>query len=180
MLKKIFAATALMFAMGVSMASTAPYIGASVGVVNNSTDSGSVKGQAGVFRGMPFSVFAGYAGLNDQGLYLAGELNGTVGTGEFSNANGLKTTYGYGVSLVPGLMLNQHTLAFARAGVVRARFSSVGSTATGGQFGLGLQTSLTQNLDVRGEYDFTAFQSVSTVGAPRQDAFNVGLVYKFL
>ena len=179
MMKKILMTAALASVVNVAAASSAPYVGASLGIVNNSTSSGVVNGAAGVFRGLPFNVFAGYGGLLDQGFYLAGELTGTLGTGEISNANGLKTTYGYGASIIPGVQLSDHTLAFARAGVVRSRFSSVNAMSTGGQVGLGLQTSLTQNVDLRGEYDFTAYRSVSTVGAPRSDAFTVGLVYKF-
>jgi opacity protein-like surface antigen len=179
MFKKILVTAVIASAMNVAVASPVPYVGASLGIVNNSTTSGVVNGSAGVFRGMPFSVLAGYGGVLSQGFYLAGELAGTVGTGEISNSNGLKTTYGYAASVVPGVMLSEHTLGFARAGVVRSRFSNVSSMATGGQFGVGMQAGLTQNVDLRGEYDFTAYRSVGNVGAPRSDAFNLGLIYKF-
>jgi Outer membrane protein beta-barrel domain len=156
-----------------AVATPAPYVGASLGVINNTNSSHH-------FRGIPFNAFAGYGGVITQNFYLAGEAMATVGTGEISNHH-LKTTYGYGASIIPGIMLSDHTLAFTRAGVARARFAD--KTVTGGQLGLGLQTSLTQNVDLRGEYDFTAYHSFnhtnSTISSPRSDAFNLGVVYKF-
>jgi opacity protein-like surface antigen len=176
MLKKLFVVTALMSVVNVAAANSYPYVGVGTGLVNNSNGQSP---HIGDFRGLPFNVFLGFANLTAEGLYLAGELNGTLATGEFTNNQGLKSSYGYGASILPGMLLSEHTLAFARAGVVRTRFSDASSMSTGGQLGLGLQTSLTQNLDIRGEYDFTAYSSVSKVGAPRQDAFMAGLVYKF-
>src|SRR5205823_2377647 len=70
----------------------------------------------------------------------------------------------------------------ARLGVVRSRFTPSSSTnrnVNGGQLGLGMQVGLTQNVDLRGEYVFTAYQSFSGISTPRQDQFNLGLVYKF-
>ncbi|EKD69946.1 MAG: hypothetical protein ACD_46C00691G0002 [uncultured bacterium] len=179
MVKKILVSAMLASVIGAAHATPVPYVGASVGVLTNTT-SNAGNNQAGFYRGMPFNLFAGYGGVINQNIYLAGELTGTVGTGELTARNsGAKSTYGYGFSVIPGVMLSDRTLAFARAGVVRTRFTDVSSTATGGQVGLGLQTSLTQSLDVRGEYDFTAYRSVSSVSAPRSDAATVGLVYKF-
>lgn len=182
MLKKILLASAVLAStISVAAASTAPYVGAGLGIVTNTTKNIG-NGDAGFFRGVPFNLFAGYGGVIDQNIYLAGELFGTVGTGEISNEN-LKTSYGYGASIIPGMMLSDHTLAFGRVGVVRTRFSDAGESVNGGQFGLGLQTSLTQNVDVRGEYDFTAYSSFDNgdirVSAPRSDAFNLDVVYKF-
>jgi len=80
-------------------------------------------------------------------------------------------------------MLSDHTMAYARLGVVRTRFSDTSSTQTGGQFGVGMQTTVTQNVDLRGEYVYTAYSSfnnsISSISSPRSDAFNLGLIYKF-
>lgn len=183
MFKKIIIASAILAATaGVAQAAApAPYVGAGLGIVNNSTNSGTVIANA--FRGVPFNVFAGYGGVVSSSFYLAGELNATVGTATITDNSALKTSYAYGVSLIPGYMLSDNTMAFARVGVERAHFTNLSnSNRTGGQFGLGMQTALTQNLDVRGEYDFTAFQSRNSILgaslAPRQDAFNLSLVYK--
>jgi opacity protein-like surface antigen len=191
MLKKIILASAIAAATtGVAVANTAPYVGASVGIINNTANVKALGSNftGGAYRGVPFNVFAGYGGVISQSFYLAGELFGTVGTANISDNTQLKTSYGYGASIIPGVMLSDHTLAYARAGVLRSRFTNnnANSTQTGGQFGLGMQTSLTQNVDLRGEYDFVAYQSknyklgTTTASiAPRSDTFTVGLVYKF-
>lgn len=179
MIKKALATVAFISFASTAMADSYPYIGGSVGVVDNTTDSGQTSGVPGVFRGMPFNVFAGFAAVSGQGIYVAGELTGTFVTAELSNANGLKTTYGYGASILPGILLSDNTLAFLRAGIVNSRFTNVGQSSTGGQFGVGLETALTQATDIRFEYDFTAYRSVSTLGSPRSDAFMLGLLYKF-
>lgn len=184
MYKKIILASAVLAAtVGVaSAAAPAPYVGASIGITNNTlTQSGTTLG---AYRGVPFSLFAGYGGVVSDSFYIAGELNGTVGTANISDNSGLKTSYGLGLSVLPGLMVNDNTLAYARLGIVRSHFSSFQSSdenRNGAQFGLGLQTTVTQNLDVRGEYDYIAYKSINAGGlsfGPRSDQFTVGLVYK--
>ncbi|TAK72013.1 MAG: porin family protein [Gammaproteobacteria bacterium] len=181
MLKKILIASAIL-ASTIAMADPAPYIGAGLGIVANTTKDGG-NGDPANFRGVPFNLFAGYGGVVNQNLYLGGELTGTVGTGEISDQGRLKTSYSYGASVVPGVMLSDHTLAFGRVGAVKTRFSDQDKSTTGTQLGLGLQTSVTQNVDLRGEYDFTAYNSFTSgnerISAPRSDAFNLGVVYKF-
>lgn len=184
MLKKVLLASAIaLTASSAAVANTAPYVGASIGIVNNTANVkyNGTNDTVGAYRGVPFNLFAGYGGVINQSFYLAGELFGTVGTANISNNSTLKTSYGLGAAIIPGVMLSDHTLAYARAGVVRSRFSDADMSRTGGQFGLGMQTALTQNVDLRGEYDFVAYQSKNTdfgSVAPRQDQFSVGLVYK--
>ncbi len=177
MLKKILiASAALALSSSLSFASGIPYIGASIGEVTNTTSTLNRN-----YRGMPFMLNLGYGALISQNLYLAGELFGTLGTLTFDD-NGLKSTYGYGASILPGIMIGEHTMTYARLGLVRSRFtpsSSSNRNVNGGQLGLGLQVGLTQNVDLRGEYVFTAYQSFSGISTPRQDQFNLGLVYKF-
>ena len=175
-MKKITLASAMLAAaVGVTSVNAAPYVGASVGVnVNSSTNVG---GNPGVFRGVPFKVFAGYGSLLSQSFYLAGELTATLGTGEISTSNGMKTSYGFGLSALPGFMLNDNTMAFARVGYVKSRFSSLNSMVSGGQIGLGLQTSLTQAMDLRGEYTYTDYSNVGAARSPRADEYTLGLVY---
>lgn len=189
MLKKIILASVIAAATtGIAVANPAPYVGASIGITTNTANvkaNGSTF-TGGAYRGVPVNLFAGYGGVVNQNFYLAGELSGTVGTMNISDNTQLKTTYGLGASVIPGVMLSDHTLAYARAGVLRSRFSNGnGSTQTGGQLGAGIQTCLTQNVDLRGEYDFVAYKSknYSLAGtnasiAPRADQFTVGLVYK--
>lgn len=187
MFKKIILASAVLASSAsFAMTSPAPYVGAGLGITANTADIKVTGTNAiGNYRGVPFNVFAGYGGIVNQNFYLAGELTATLGTGDIQD-NGLKSSYGYGVSVLPGVMLSDHTLGFARVGVVRARFPKQNSNSTGGQFGVGLQTSLTQCVDLRGEYDFVAYRSVSGRSSgvnysvsPRSDQFNLALVYKF-
>jgi len=183
MLKKLLIASALtIVASNMVIAAPAPYVGAGLGIVNNSPNKTSFNN----FRGVPVNLFTGYGGMVNQNIYLAGELGATIATGELSNTgNSLKTNYGYSASIIPGIMVSDYTLAFVKAGVVRSHFSSFHKTVTGGQVGIGLQTSLTQNVDLRGEYDFTAYRSIknthfsSSGTTPRSDAFNLALIYKF-
>lgn len=183
MLKKlIIAAAALALTSGLAHASGAPYIGASIGEATNTTNTEN-SSYTGVrnYRGVPFMVNAGYGALLSQNLYFGGEIFGTLGTLTL-NDNGLKSTYGYGASILPGILLGEHTLTYARLGLVRSRFTPSASSnrsVNGGQLGLGMQLGLTQNVDLRGEYVFTAYQSFSGISTPRQDQFNLGLVYKF-
>ncbi len=75
MFKKIILASAILAAtVGVaSAAETAPYVGASIGITNNSVTYNN-NSTYGAFRGVPFSLFAGYGGVLSQSFYLAGEL----------------------------------------------------------------------------------------------------------
>lgn len=175
MCKKIFltAISSLLLSGSLYANEAAPYVGGSLGVTTNTSANGN-------FRGIPFTIFAGYNAIFYDCFYIAGELFGVVGTAEFSN-HGLKSSYGYGASILPGLVLIDHTVLFMRVGVIGSRFVS-SDTKVGGQAGLGMQTSLTQSIDLRGEYDFSAFGSFTKNGAsnnPRTDTFNVSLIYNF-
>lgn len=181
MLKKfLLASSVLAITTGVAFANPAPYIGAGLGIITNTTNTNHFSGYntASNFRGLPFNLYAGYGGVISQNFYLAGEILATVGTINLDNTYGtVRSSYSYGVSILPGLMLSDHTLAFARLGVVRTHFNSI--KRVGGQVGLGLQTSVTQNIDVRGEYDYTAYSSFNGANKPRSDAANLSLIYKF-
>src|SRR5688572_3410020 len=146
MLKKILA-TLLFLIPATTAFSAGPYVGAGVGVQTNTSSTGLN------YRGVPFNVFLGYGAALNSNFYLGGEVLGTLGTYTLSDSSLLKTSYSYGFSFLPGLLLADHTIAYARAGVLRARFSSGnGTTVNAGQLGLGLQTRLTQHWGMRGEY----------------------------
>lgn len=200
MLKKLILATAIMAASSAALANGAPYVGASIGVntdvFNVKDDFGNTLNFGG--RGAIGSLFAGYGAMVSQSFYLGGEVFGdltnttsdiTIGTDALKDK--FKEKYGYGISIIPGLALSDHTMAYGRLGVVRSKFevketspvaNSEEKSLTGAQFGLGIQTSLTQNVDLRGEYDFTTYSSGNFSGntlKPRSDQFNIALLYKF-
>lgn len=187
MFKKFLVASSLLvLSLNVAQANPSPYLGANIGMNLNTIDNGSTNfpgNQIGTnYRGVPFNVFAGFGGSVSESFYLAGEVNATLGNATVSNNGNLKTTYGFGASVIPGIMLSDHTLGFVRGGVVDTKFSDIKANRTGVQIGAGMQTSLTSNVDLRGEYDFTGYKSINKFdfsGNPHSDTFNVGLLYKF-
>lgn len=165
----------------------APYFGGSIGIntvtsANVAVNLPPVISIPGYFRGVPFSAFAGYGGQINQNFYLGAEIFWKIFTGEMTNKE-LKTTYGYGISLMPGVMLCDNTLAFFRLGVIRDHFSDADLTRTGPQIGFGLQANVTQNIDIRGEYVYTTYSSFNNalgrVSSPTTDSFILGAIYKF-
>src|SRR5262245_56970716 len=99
MFKKMLLVSAILATTtGIAFSNAAPYVGAGLGIVNNTTSSfpiasnrSTVFTQPSNFRGVPFNLLAGYGGLITQNFYLGGELFGTVGTAEISDNHGLKT-----------------------------------------------------------------------------------------
>lgn len=203
MIKKLLVASAILAASVTTVyANGAPYVGASVGVNASQfqwKDNATYKNNLGN-QNLAGKIFGGYGGNINPNFYLAGELFGDF----TSTAAKAKTTdniatnvqltqkYGYGVSVIPGVMLNNATMAFARVGIVRTRFDAQQSSVvaansqnhmmTGGQMGVGLQTCVAPNLHVRGEYDYTQYGSATFAGnkmSPRNGQANVGLVYTF-
>ena len=172
MFKKLLITSAILAMSGnIALANGAPYVGAGLGITTNTGSNGS-------FRGVTGTVMGGYGAIMGESFYLGGELFGDAFTATMTDhGSGMRTTYGYGASILPGFMLSEHTMAFARLGVQLSHFSKADSTVMGGQAGLGFQTSMTQNWDVRGEYDYTDYRKVSGQN-PVADQFDVSLIYK--
>ncbi len=193
MLKKISMAVVCLTLSG-GLVYASPYIGLSSGVIVNTSDDVGIYGnEAANYRAVPVTVFAGY-GFDLRGFfYLGGELFFTPTMGELTSSmfgNYLKTTYDYGLSFIPGIQVSEHTLAYARLGWTGARFKHQDSNANGPQFGLGLQTSMTQNWDLRAEYSIATFDIDKATNrwhpfsihdaTVRSDQFNIGVVYRFI
>ena len=156
--KILLSATVLLSTLlAASTYAATPYLGLSTGIVNN-TNTVNANGSSftgGAYRGVPLNVALGYGGLMNQ-MYLAGELFTTVGTGNISDNTQLKTSFMYGASVLPGVLISDRALAFMRLGAVESRFpNNGGNWRMGGEVGVGSQLALTQQIDVRGEYDFT-------------------------
>lgn len=157
-----------------------PYLGLSVGVRNNYT------GTPTVYKGIEGILSAGYGVMLNPLWYLAGEI--FVGDSaqiknykdQLTNTNGVKTTWNFGASLIPGFMITDHVLMYLRGGATRARFSTQSVNKTGWHIGVGGQTNVWQNWDVRGEYVYTQYPSVTNIGKPGTDQFNLGVIYKFV
>lgn len=170
MLKKLLIASAIaVVSVNVAFAYAAPYVGAGLGVQT-----------AGGYNGAMANVFAGYGSTMGpcNNYYLGGEVFADVGSVPLSHNYFRRTSAGLGASILPGVYLNPCTMAYARVGVEAMRYSHSNATRTGGQIGLGLQTSLNKNWDVRGEYDYTGMGIVRDFTKVSNNRFNVGLVYK--
>lgn len=192
MFKKLLVFNATFFIFTSVYAS--PYFGLSSGVIVNTSDEVGVYGHdVDNFRGMPLTLSVGYNVDVNSAFSLGGEVFFTPTTGKLNSSYGnyLTTTYGYGLSFTPGIRLSEHTLGYARLGWSGSHFESQNHNANGGQFGLGLKTSVTQNWDVRMEYTITSYDidhawrdrwnplrsSTSTV---RADQVLFGVVYRFI
>jgi opacity protein-like surface antigen len=179
--KMILASSIVAITAGVTVANAAPYVGAGLGI-NTNTSNVRINGSnyvGGGSRAAMMNLFAGYGSLVNQSIYLAGELSLVPFSADISGNGKLSPNWTYGASFIPGVMLSDHTMLFGRVGVVSSGYHD---QSTGAQFGGGLQTSLTQNVDLRGEYDFTSYKSYTQMGrtvSPRSDQFTASLVYKF-
>lgn len=170
MLKKIILmSTVCLLSANAFASDPAAYVGGSIGLDVNT------NGSNGSFRGLPLSLAVGYGGMVNPSVYLAGEVYAVFVTPSLDDSGNLRSSYGYHFSFIPGLALSEHSIAFMRAGLAKTRFSRMNSLKTGGEVGIGLQASLSQYMDLRGEYDFIHYK-----GSLHTDQFNFGVVYKFL
>src|SRR3990167_6693910 len=104
---------------------TGPYVGLSVGDRRNYT------GSPVVFRGIDGNLSLGYGALVSPMFYLACEAFGlgTIKVKDYTTTNvaGLnvsaKSSWGYGLSILPGVMLTDTVLGYLRGSVIRSRFN---------------------------------------------------------
>ncbi len=158
---------------------TGPYVGASTGPLIN------ITGAPTTYVAMEGTLSAGWGHLWNQRTYLAGEVFGgssarvrnypTAGTG-FN----VRSTWSYGADVLPGLMVNDNVLAYLRAGVIRRRFSGMETERTAWRAGVGGETNIYKDLDIRAEYIYSLYQSIPGIGKPQTNQFNLGLVKKFM
>lgn len=200
MFKKLLIMVAML--TSASLAYANGYVGADIGsnyaLFKNSYGDSSARFGA---LGAEADIFGGFGKLVGQNTYLGGEIFATgyssdvkaVSVGDEGSLH-YKTEYSYGASLIPGVMISQDTMAFARLGIVRTSFKIDANAAVGddyskkelvngGRVGLGLQTHLNEKMDLRGEYDYTAYDSFKDgLGddiKPSSGQVKVGLVYRF-
>lgn len=216
MLRKMMIASAILAtSTSIAFADGAPYLGASIGLNNNTfklKDANSNKTNFNA-NGVNGGVFGGYGATVSQHVYLGGEgfisggsLNSSTKNINNGNATAkLQSTYSYGLDFMPGFKMTDATMLYAKAGVVATRFEltenatnagvntgsyinngSSAQTIGGGRLGLGVQTAVNKNVDFRGEFVHTAYNSFSTFGAPFKNSvrpsnnqLNFGLAYKF-
>ena len=157
-----------------------PYIGLSVGPRVNYT------GTPTTYVGIEGTLSLGYGMMLSPSWYLAAELLGADSAqikdyrASTPGHGGVRSSWSWGGSVIPGVMVTDYTLGYIRLGGVSTRFMDQGSNKGGWQVGLGGQTAVAPNWDLRGEYVYTGYSSVSGIGKPNGDQFNLGVTYKFL
>jgi opacity protein-like surface antigen len=218
MLKRILISTVILAtATSTAAFAGAPYLGVGLGMQNSSFqfhDNSPSNNVINVGKRTPVAeLFGGYGGLVSQSVYLGGELfintanmnsSSTVMTATQDISNGaqvsLQTKASYGISFIPGWMLTDHTMAYLRMGVLRTQFAvsvngatgyngSTSPTQSGAEFGFGLQSKLSPNWELRGEYIYSTYNSFNSTALsstltryhfkPTTDRVNFGLLYKF-
>lgn len=160
-------------------------------------------------KGWNGSIFAGYGQYFDY-FYIAGEIlalgpdtqttwgSGSTVAGQHNNKVNVHATYG--ISLLPGVRLNNTSLFYVRLGYLRTDFSnnqsgtipSTGATYSssnsewknGFNYGLGIETLVYDNVSVRGEYTYTQYGSSFgsnsiTSYKPSNNQFVLGVLYHF-
>jgi len=166
-------------------------------------------------------IFLGYGQYFSNFYYLAGEIYGNWSGAEQNSSSTLTFAPGvtvattrkveangsFGLSLLPGIKLNDATLGYLRLGYVWTRLKgSFSATATGApgisdsdskseggwDLGLGMETLLVQNWSARVEYNhiwysnFTnsatapgGFPTGSVTFKPSDNQYTLGIVYHF-
>lgn len=170
--KKMIVSVAAVSLMGsIAHAGSNIYVGAGTGVNVNTANEQSA-------RHIPLNVFAGVGATANQSFYVGAEANATL-TDLGLKDRGIQSSYSYGASVLPGVMIGKNSLIYGRAGLVKTRFPDDHATRLGTNFGGGLQTSLAQNIDVRAEYDFLNYDDFANHKNPRSDQAHMDLIYKF-
>lgn len=165
----------------VNVFAAGPYVGLSVG------DRTNYSGTPTVFRGLDGILSLGYGTMLNPSFYLAGEIFGlgTLNVNDMTYTSGTtnvgaKSSWGYGLSIIPGYMITDYVMTYLRLGGIRTRFNDQNVNVNAWQVGLGGQTNIVQNWDLRAEYVYSRYNSVSGIGNTSANQANLGLVYKFL
>jgi len=197
MLKKL--SIIALFLLSTNLIYALPYIGLSSGVLVNTSDDfeiydhGIYSRQPINYREVPLTLFAGYGVDLRSAFYLGGEIFVTPMLAKLNSSSYgrgyLNMTYNYGISFTPGIQVSEHTLAYIRLGWIGAHFQSLDNNVNGGQFGVGLRSSITQHLDLRAEYSISSYfvnGNDEVIVNPFRvspiidsDQFSFGLVYRF-
>ncbi len=219
MLRKTSLISALLFSLSTACWASGAYVGVTVGPEFGSYSQNSRITQPGNFDardkthlsgdGAFASLFAGY-GYSHKRFYLAGEANVNVSSADFESSNielqhgtSAQTTYKvnqtFGLSVLPGFILNQSTLFYGRLGYVYGNFKiSTGDTSLKGtdqkingfRYGVGVKQLIAKQLSAILEFNQTSYQGTNlyvadgttkkaTYITPTVSQVAIGLVYNF-
>jgi outer membrane immunogenic protein len=157
------------------------YIGGDIGGTNSGTNGFDDKYYG---SGVTGGLFAGY-GLTYNSFYFGAEANGSLSSLKTSIGDtDLSRKYGFGIAGRAGYLIAPTTLGYGVVGWERGRFelnnavSSDNAWLDGLRLGIGLEHKLTQNVSLRGEFDYTAWQKKDGIGAD-EFALKAGIAYRF-
>jgi opacity protein-like surface antigen len=176
-----------------SLQLTSPYIGATIGSKaqryesssNGVSDEWSSNGIAERLKlGYQYQVNSWF----DIGAEAFTEFTQGIGA-QLLGTTVNKENTGYGLSILPGYIMDPSDLLFTRLGLVRTQFEGLlhlsptySENVTGYQFGIGFESALTQSLSLVLEYDYTVykgFQISHTEFNYFDNLFSLGLNYHF-
>lgn len=195
MTKKIISIMLLMLPTLCWSWSPGPYVGVGLGVdtamfrhdgyVQRGTRGITVdvinKTQDGT-QGLLGTAFVGY-GWNCGAFYLAGELNGNASTAQFNNSNheilrhtlsrtNIKINRSWGVSALPGILLLENALIYARVGYADgsfdihtsdSSFANASEMLNGLRTGIGIEKRIYKDIALRFEYSHIRYEDYHTV-----------------
>lgn len=172
---KLAALATTILSLSTSALASGFYAGPSIAIQDVITSSSG-------YRSLTPKITLGYDVLGD-GSYFSAEIFGIPGSFSLTDTHlpgtaSAKMSRGFGLSFIPGMVIGPQTVGFFRIGLVTTFFTSPGSYKTGAQLGLGLMTSVSPNWDVRGEYDYSMYGTVGSVGAPKVDEFALAFLYR--
>jgi outer membrane immunogenic protein len=164
---------------------------------SETNDSLSANGVVGGF-------FAGYGYALPYNLLIAGEIDVTFGSHDYTDTitdptnpyqSSIKTGVEWGMSLRPGYLVNDNTLVYGLLGFEQSSLKSTSSssevtfnkTPTSLRLGAGTEISVSGPLTVRLDYAHTFLGKISvsdsfgtsTTYKPSEDKFKVGIAYHF-
>lgn len=191
------------------------YVGAQVGhqnadmSTNVALSSGAVNADPDInVNGWLGGLFLGYGKVFNSWYYLGGEIFGNYAnssqgwdatlSGPVGYSANAEMNSSYGLAILPGLKLTDATLTYIRLGYTWANFkytesastpasASNSSTEGGFAYGVGMETLITGNWSLRGEYTYTNYNNFSTsMNAtsgtsinPSASQYTLGLIYHF-
>lgn len=221
MLKKLIVIPLFALPLSCFAWSNGAYVGAGIGIDTADFNVTTYPQKTGEFnvinttewatQGVLGNIFGGYS-WHHNWFYLAGELNGNLSSAYFTTSNEdkvhssfsqttIKMNKSWGIGLLPGIILPQDTLLYARVGYVDGNFHvsttdvSLANTNTwlnGLRLGLGIEKTIHKNWGLRLEYSHISYeQQSSTVNIPADsftkktditpdsNQFELGIVYRF-
>src|SRR3990167_1917753 len=186
------------------------YVGGQVGYDSYRVREGITLASPGTLTGNPVinatgwvgGLFVGYGQYFNDIYYLGGEVFGNYSGADQSYSLTDTGTYnskveargGYGISVLPGVKLNDASFGYVRLCYNWSNLKTTESTdiptsgnksnTSGGfNYGVGIETLVYENWSVRGEYTHTGYNSftsaLNTSINPSDNQFMLGVLYHF-